>query len=112
MSAHCHPPSSPILRADNGIRALIQLLQLGAGGSGPLRINRGALMGIATARSMVGGGAGGLASGGAGGESGLPGGGDAASVSEKIRALAARCLLGLARDPSIKHILAKLQVCW
>ena len=66
----------------------------------------------------MGGGAGSLAGaggslGGAAGEAGgFPGGGgsDATMVSEKIRALAARCLLGLARDPSIKHILAKLQV--
>ena len=55
-----------------------------------------------------GGGGGGGAPGGSGGS--LSGGSDAATVSDKIRALAARCLLGLARDPSIRHILAKLQV--
>ena len=55
-----------------------------------------------------GGGGGGGAPGGAGGS--LGGGSDAATVSDKIRALAARCLLGLARDNSIRHILAKLQV--
>ena len=35
---------------------------------------------------------------------------DAVLVAEKIRALAARCLLGMARDPAIRHILGKLQV--
>ena len=35
----------------------------------------------------------------------------AAAHVDRLRALAARVLLGLARDPSIRHILAKLQVC-
>lgn len=33
----------------------------------------------------------------------------AAAHVDRLRALAARVLLGLARDPSIRHILAKLQ---
>lgn len=33
------------------------------------------------------------------------------SHADKVRALATRSLLGLAHDPAIQHILAKLQVC-
>lgn len=30
---------------------------------------------------------------------------------DRLRALAVRCLLGLAHEPQLRHILAKLQVC-
>ena len=77
----CPPPppnqgylySRQCLRANNGIRVIMQLLQ-------PPR-------GLAATAAQ-----------------------QSAATGDKIRALACRALLGLARDPSIRHILAKLQV--
>lgn len=76
---------------------LIQLLQPGS-----------ALGGMRRSGSAAGNAA---TAGPVGGRPDGPGNGSmSGAVSEKIRALSARGLLGLARDPHIRHILAKLQV--